>query len=124
MAVSYKFSFPRVEKIEQISDKEEVISALTYAVQAQSTEFIEHSVLITKKLELDYSNLDSFVDFSSLSFEDLLAWILEYQSVTSIEEIDIVAEAIQKIKQLEFESSNKTVKTEVNTAFGSYRSIV
>ena len=124
MAVSYKFSFPRVEKIEQISDKEEVISALTYAVQAQSTEFVEHSVLITKKLELDYSNLDSFVDFSSLSFEDLLAWILEYQSVTSIEEIDIVAEAIQKIKQLEFESSNKTIKTEVNTTFGSYRSIV
>jgi hypothetical protein len=124
MAVSYKFSIPRVEKIEQISGKEDVLSKLIYAVQAQSTEYPENSVLLTKELELDYSTLESFTDYSDLTFDDLLLWVLESQSVDSVEEIDIVVEAIAKIKSLDFEIENKTIKREYNVSLGIHRNIV
>jgi hypothetical protein len=123
MSVSYKFSIPRVEKIQEISGKESVISKLTYAVQAQSTVNFENTILLTKNLELDYTSLDPFVNFEELTFEQLVEWILEDQSVTSIEEIDIVVEAISKIKSKDFEIENKTVKTETSVSLGVYRSI-
>jgi len=123
MSVSYKFSIPRVEKIQEISGKESVISKLTYAVQAQSTVNFENTILLTKNLELDYTSLDPFVNFEELTFEQLVEWILEDQSVTSIEEIDIVVEAISKIKSKDFEIENKTIKTETQISLGVYRSI-
>jgi hypothetical protein len=124
MAVSYKFSIPKVEKIEQISGKENVLSNLTYAVQAQSTEYLENTILLTKELELNYNTLESFTEYSDLTFDDLLLWVLESQSVDSVEEIDIVAEAIAKIKSLDFEMENKTIKKEYNISLGVHRNIV
>jgi hypothetical protein len=124
MAVSYKFSIPRVEKIEQISGKEDVLSKLIYAVQAQSTEYPENSVLLKKEVELDYTTLESFTEYSDLTFDDLLLWVMESQSVDSVEEIDIVAEAIAKIKSLDFEIENKTIKREYNVSLGIHRNIV